>query len=95
MSAGQTLISANFTYNDSSIIGEGRYGVVFDGTYFGINVAVKRIQRFQVNPHEEANLRKLDHDNVIRLEHCVNNKDFRFSILKLLVPRNAIIMYKF
>jgi hypothetical protein len=58
MSAGQTLISANFTYNDSSIIGEGRYGVVFDGTYFGINVAVKRIQRFQVNPHTARTLRK-------------------------------------
>ena len=83
MSGTQTWISANLSYNNSKsgIIGDGRYGVVFHGTFFDQNVAVKRIQQIDVNTREEANLRELNHDNVIKLKWLEENETFRYFIL--------------
>jgi hypothetical protein len=38
---------------------------------------VKRIQLIDVNPREEANLRELNHDNVIELKCLEENENFR------------------
>ena len=83
MSGAQERISANLSYNNSTsgIIGKGGYGVVFHGTFFDQNVAVKRIQQIDVNTREEANLRELNHDNVIKLKWLEENETFRYFIL--------------
>lgn len=80
MSDAQIPIGDNLTYDSSKngIIGRGRYGIVFHGTYFGQKVAVKRIQQIEVNLREEANLRKLDHENVVKLMCQEENNDFRY-----------------
>jgi hypothetical protein len=55
--------------NRNNILGTGRYGVVFEGTWEETRVAVKRIQIVDTyeNAKEDYALRKCDHPNVIRL----------------------------
>jgi hypothetical protein len=61
------------------ILGEGAYGIVFEGTFGEQQVAVKRIQTAYIvsNEKEEAALKKLDHPNVIKLFHICSDEEFR------------------
>ena len=60
------------------LIGKGIYGIVFEGTWKGKKVAVKRIQIENVeNNKEEEALKKLDHPNVVKLYHVESDSDFR------------------
>jgi predicted Ser/Thr protein kinase len=60
------------------LIGQGCYGIVFEGTWKGKKVAVKRIQIENVenNLGEEA-MQKIDHPNVVKLYHVESTSDFR------------------
>jgi serine/threonine protein kinase len=63
----------------SKILGSGSYGIVFEGTWNGKKVAVKRVQIANTEsskPEEEA-LQKLDHPNVIKLFDVQSDEDFR------------------
>ncbi|XP_046646147.1 serine/threonine-protein kinase/endoribonuclease ire-1-like isoform X2 [Daphnia pulicaria] len=67
------------------ILGEGAYGIVFEGTFGEQQVAVKRIQTAYIvsNEKEEAALKKLDHPNVIKLFHICSDEEFRYYALEL------------
>jgi serine/threonine-protein kinase/endoribonuclease IRE1 len=63
----------------SKILGTGSCGIVFEGTWNGKKVAVKRVQIANTEsskPEEEA-LQKLDHPNVIKLFDVQSDEDFR------------------
>jgi serine/threonine protein kinase len=61
------------------LIGRGCYGTVYEGTWMGRKVAVKRIQieNVQNNKGGEEVLQKLDHPNVVKLYHVESDSDFR------------------
>ncbi len=63
----------------NKILGTGSYGIVFEGTWNGKKVAVKRVQiaNTESSKLEEEALQKLDHPNVIKLFHVQSNEDFR------------------
>ena len=60
------------------ILGEGRYGIVFEGVWSDKPVVIKRIQLLHIasNQRDEA-LQKLDHPNVIKLLHVESDSTFR------------------
>lgn len=64
-------------YNRQVILGIGKLGSVFHGTFDGHKVAVKRVDLFRVIENEEKTLLKLDHPNVIKLFH--SNSDCNFK----------------
>ena len=60
------------------ILGQGAYGIVYEDTWNGRKVAVKRIQLFETtSKREEEALKKLDHPNVVKLFHVDKDKDFK------------------
>jgi serine/threonine protein kinase len=63
----------------NKILGEGRYGIVFEDVWRDKPVAIKRIQQLHIssNQREEEALKKLDHPNVIKLLHIDSHADFR------------------
>jgi hypothetical protein len=63
----------------NKILGEGRYGIVFEGVWCGKPVAIKRIQLLHIlsNQREEEALKKMDHPNVIKLLHVASDSTFR------------------
>ena len=63
----------------NKILGEGRYGIVFEDVWRDKPVAIKRIQQRHIssNQREEEALLKLDHPNVIKLLHIDSHADFR------------------
>ena len=63
----------------NKILGEGRYGIVFEGVWCDKPVAIKRIQLLHIssNQREEEALQRLDHPNVIKLLHVENDPMFR------------------
>jgi serine/threonine-protein kinase/endoribonuclease IRE1 len=64
-------------YNRAVPLGEGGYGSVFQGTFKGREVAVKRVLLNMANDNEEEALRKLDHPNIVKLFHVECDKDFK------------------
>ena len=61
-------------------LGEGRYGIVFEGVWCDKPVAIKRIQLLHISSNqreEEEALQKLDHPNVIKLLHVACDSKFR------------------
>ncbi|KAI9561053.1 hypothetical protein GHT06_012009 [Daphnia sinensis] len=72
----------SLSFSRSLILGKGRYGVVYGGKYHDKDVAVKRIELERINQREEA-LFHLNHENVVKLHHWRDNKDFRFYVLEL------------
>lgn len=77
----QTLVTPsdlNFSFYQSDILGQGKFGTVFSGKYNGRDVAVKRIELTRINKKSrEAALLDLHHDNVVKLFCVRDNKDFR------------------
>ncbi|XP_046462834.1 sensor for unfolded proteins in the ER ire1-like [Daphnia pulex] len=70
-------------YNRKVQLGEGGYGSVFQGTFKGREVAVKRVLLNMANDNEEEALRKLDHPNIVKLFHVECDKDFKVFALEL------------
>ena len=66
-------------FGQNKILGEGRYGTVFEGVWRGKPVAIKRIQLSDIssNQREEEALQKLEHPNVIKLLHVESDSTFR------------------
>ena len=70
------------TFKDLSsnkILGKGGFGIVFEGVWCAIPVAIKRIALSDItsNQREEEALQRLDHPNVIKLLHVENDPMFR------------------
>jgi predicted Ser/Thr protein kinase len=72
-------VSLSISIDREKVLGKGRYGIVYEGTWMGRKVAVKRIQieDFQNNKGGEEALQKLDHQNVVKLHHVESYIDFR------------------
>ena len=66
-------------FGQNKILGEGRYGIVFEGMWCDKPVAIKRIQLLHIlsNQREEEALQRLDHPNVIKLLHVESDPMFR------------------
>lgn len=65
----------------SKILGRGKYGTVFKGTYNSKTVAVKRVQLIDIEQtqNEEKALNDLEHPNVIKLLYSESKTDFRLA----------------
>jgi serine/threonine-protein kinase/endoribonuclease IRE1 len=61
------------------ILGKGRFGIVYMGSWNRMPVAIKRIQLVHLDSSEkeEEALRNLKHPNVIQIYHAENDTDFR------------------
>lgn len=68
------------TYS-KKLLGQGGYGVVLEGFWGSIPVAVKRIELHKVesNEKEEEALRNLKHQNVVKMYHAESDTNFRYS----------------
>lgn len=64
--------------NQDSKLGQGTYAVVFPGSWRGIEVAIKRIQRHDLlSDREETVMKDLDHPNVLKFLDMEVDKDFK------------------
>jgi hypothetical protein len=65
----------------NNLIGKGRYGVVYAGTFKGEKVAVKRIDIMDSNPTNNRevlnNQQLLNHPNIVLLKPYEKDYDFR------------------
>ena len=68
------------TISGDKILGKGGFGVVYEGVWNGIQVAVKRIPLIHEasSKQEENALKNFDHENVIKLFHVEENEEFRW-----------------
>jgi predicted Ser/Thr protein kinase len=68
-------------FDRNNLIGKGRYGVVFRGTFKGEEVAVKRVQRMDSRTSNDRevlnNQQLLNHPNIVMLKHYEEDEDFR------------------
>ena len=92
-------ISNELSYDSSKVLGRGGDGrVVYNGTYKGKDVAVKRIQLETLPGKDEDREEKqldLDHDNVLKILGVVCNEDFRHVIIAFgLQTVDAILLTK-
>lgn len=72
-------------------LGNGAYSKVFQGQWDGIDVAVKRIQLFDVmTDREETTMKNVDHPNVLKLFAVEEDENFK-SVHTL--PFNNTIIY--
>jgi hypothetical protein len=69
------------TIDREKILGKGNFGIVFEGVWCDLQVAVKRIpiQYAASSEREESALRKFDHENVIKLFHVKEDLDFKYK----------------
>ena len=66
------------TFDREKILGQGRYGTVFEGVWLNTKVAIKRVGLREANAIKEGfSLFGLDHRNVVKLLHVENDDDFR------------------
>jgi serine/threonine protein kinase len=94
----------SFLY-DSSVkvtnkqLGSGRFGIVFEGTYEGNEVAVKRIPVELINILTQEEKREveehiqLDHENVIKLLHIDEEKNVSFRLLYMFTGRVVFFIF--
>nr|CAH0106343.1 unnamed protein product [Daphnia galeata] len=63
--------------------GEGAHGSIFSGKFNNKQIAVKRVQLIDTDEREEGALQKLDHLNVVKLNHIENHDTFKYFALEL------------
>ena len=65
--------------SSNKLIGQGGFGIVFEGLWCEKPVAIKRIPLSDIasSEREEKALQKLDHPNVIKLELVESDPMFR------------------
>ncbi|KAI9561019.1 hypothetical protein GHT06_011975 [Daphnia sinensis] len=82
---------------DVTFLGKGAYGIVYEGSWNGKKVAIKRIDKTEFfvlksstadstnarQQREEDNMRKLDHPNVLKLLHVEVDENFKYFYLEL------------
>jgi serine/threonine protein kinase len=70
------------TIDRAKILGKGKYGIVYEGVWGENQVAIKRIpiqDYVAISNEREVNaLKKFDHENVIKLLHVEEDKDFKY-----------------
>jgi hypothetical protein len=73
-------VSSVFSIDRAKILGKGNYGIVYEGVWGGIKVAVKRIpiDNTTNSEREESALKKFNHENVIKLFHVEEDLDFKY-----------------
>jgi serine/threonine protein kinase len=73
-------VSLSLKYYKKAILGEGAYGIVYEGTWMNRKVAVKRIpkEKVQNNKGGEEALQTLNHPNVVKLYDVENDNNFRY-----------------
>jgi hypothetical protein len=64
-------------FDRSKVLGEGAYGIVFEGRWRGIQVAVKRVPNNSAKKRNDSTLLDLNHPNVIKLFHIDSDEDFK------------------
>jgi serine/threonine protein kinase len=73
--------SSEFTIGEK--LGEGGFGLVYRGTFRGIEVAIKMVQIARQKPQragrEYENMRMLDHPNVLKLLDVKETSEIRFN----------------
>ncbi len=74
------LGEGGFAIHHTKILGVGGFGTVFECTWGGVKVAVKRILKSNAitTEQEEKALKMLDHTNVIKLFHVEEDQDFKY-----------------
>ena len=66
------------TFSRADLIGSGKYGSVFRGTYLNaVDVAIKRLDKSHTKIDSTLYLKAHEHQNIIQY-FCVNNKDVEF-----------------
>ncbi|XP_046634043.1 serine/threonine-protein kinase/endoribonuclease IRE1-like [Daphnia pulicaria] len=93
------MLSAT-TENEPStpkLLGKGAFGIVYEGKWNGVKVAIKRIDKTEFlasdgsitnattagQRSEEEVMKKLDHPNVLKLLHVEIDKNFKYFYLEL------------
>jgi hypothetical protein len=68
------------TIDRAKVLGKGNFGIVFEGAWCDLKVAVKRIliQNATSSKREESALQKFDHENVIKLFQVEEDLDFKY-----------------
>lgn len=68
------------SFDRNKVLGEGAFGVVYEGVWNNTIVAVKRIpiRHAASNEEEENALKMLDHINVNKLFHVEKDQDFKY-----------------
>ena len=68
------------TFDRAKVLGNGGFGIVFEGILGETKVAVKRIpiDHAATNEQEENALKILDHINVNKLLHVEMDQDFKY-----------------
>jgi hypothetical protein len=69
----------DFSFDRSKILGSGVYGSVYEGSFEGKTVAVKRTHIFYVNDliTKDEFLKNIRHSNLVMLLHIAKDQDFR------------------
>jgi predicted Ser/Thr protein kinase len=78
-----SAVSSSFvsTIDRQKILGKGTFGIVFEGTWCNLKVAIKRIPIDNVaicNEREESALKMFHHEHVIKLFHVEEDQDFKY-----------------
>ncbi len=62
----------------TDLLGKGRFGAVYGGTFQEKPVAVKKVQLTDAQIEREyAALQQLEHENVVKLLHVEDDQQFR------------------
>ena len=70
-------------FERSALLEKGVYGHAFLGTFENRKVAVKRVLLSKCDNKEET-VKKLDHENVVKLFHFESDDDFMYVICQFL-----------
>lgn len=74
--AGSVPFSGKIKLDLKSVLGKGNFGSVYEGTYEGRQVAVKRILVENVSPREIKLHPTLEHENVLKVYAVEEDENF-------------------
>ena len=64
-------------------LGKGGFGLVYQGTFEGSDMGIKKVQMDFLDPNKASReykfMRKLNHSNVLQLLHWKDKEEFRFT----------------